>query len=74
MKPDDLLNARIHNLLADDLDATAEAMHASRLLVTSAAVYWFSTKLSASERAEVLGEYVKKLAMAGEKDQKGSKR
>ena len=66
-RPDDLLNARVHQLLATDLDATCEACHVSRLLLNSAALWHFLNCMSAAERAEVLGEYVKVLASSGQK-------
>jgi hypothetical protein len=58
-----LVNARMHGWLAPDLDRMADALHATRMQVNSAALWHFLNKLSARERAEVLGEYVTALAM-----------
>jgi hypothetical protein len=63
--PTPFTNARVHEHLTAALDATAAAMRASRMLVNSAALYWFLEKLTPAERAEILGEYVKALAMEG---------
>jgi hypothetical protein len=38
-------------------------MHTTRLQLNSAALWWFLNRLTAKERAEVLGEYVKVLAL-----------
>jgi hypothetical protein len=59
-------NARVHEWLAAALDATTGQMHASRLQLNSAALWWFLTRLTPEEHAEVLGEYTKALAMAHE--------
>ena len=34
-------NARVHQHLDTALDAASEAMHASRLMLNSAALFWF---------------------------------
>jgi hypothetical protein len=57
-------NARVHEWLAPALDATSTAMHTTRLQLNSAALWWFLHRLTAQERAEALGEYVKALALA----------
>jgi len=59
-------NARVHEWLTAALDATTAEMHTSRLQLNSAALWWFLNRLSAEERAEVLGEYVKVLALHGQ--------
>jgi hypothetical protein len=41
-------------------------MHTSRLQLNSAALFWFLNKLSPEERASILGEYTKVLAMQGQ--------
>ncbi len=64
-------NSRVHLHLTAALDAAAEQMHATRLLLNSAALYWFLEKLTTRERAEILGEYVKVLAMVGQPEQGG---
>jgi hypothetical protein len=62
-----LINARVHEHLSADLDRMCESMNLSRLLTNSAALWWFLNKLSAPERAEIVGEYVKVLAMLGQR-------
>jgi hypothetical protein len=64
-------NARVHLHLDAALDAASEAMHASRLMMNSAALWWFLKKLTPTERAEILGEYVKVLAMLGQPETGG---
>jgi len=59
-------NARVHEHLTADLDRVCAGMNLSRLLTNSAALWWFISKLSAQERAEIVGEYVKVLAMLGQ--------
>ena len=59
-------NARVHVHLDAALDAASETMHASRLTLNSAALWWFLHKLTPAERAEILGEYTKVLAMLGQ--------
>ncbi len=59
------VNARVHVHLVPALDAASEQMNVSRLLLNSAALYWFLKRLKPQERAELLGEYVKVLAMLG---------
>jgi hypothetical protein len=60
-----LSNARIQGWLADDLDRVAEQTGSSKVLVNSAAVWWFCCQLPAEERARVLGEFVTAQAMRG---------
>jgi len=62
------LNARIHAWLADDFMKVVENMHSSNLETNSAAVWWFVNKLTAEERAQILGEYVRELAMQGQQE------
>jgi hypothetical protein len=50
--------------LTPALDAATTAMHTTRLQLNSAALWWFLNRLTPQERAEILGEYVKALAMA----------
>jgi hypothetical protein len=64
-------NARVHEWLTAALDATCEQTHATRLTLNSAALYWFLHKLTPAERAEILGEYVKALAMQGQAEADG---
>jgi hypothetical protein len=64
-------NARVHLHLDTALDVVSEQMHTSRLTLNSAALWWFLNKLTPAERAEVLGEYVKVLAMVGQPETGG---
>jgi hypothetical protein len=41
-------------------------MHATRLQLSSAALWWFLNRLTPAERAEVLREYTKVLARLGQ--------
>lgn len=41
-------------------------MHTTRLQLNSAALWWFLNRLTAKQRAEILGEYVKALALVSE--------
>ena len=66
MKGEKFTNARVHEWLSPGLDAIASAMHTTRLHLNSAALWWFLNRLTAKERAEILGEYVKALALAHE--------
>jgi hypothetical protein len=59
-------NARVHLHLTSLLNAVAGDLHTSRLQLNSAALWWFPEKLTPEERAEVLGEYTKVLAMQGQ--------
>jgi hypothetical protein len=59
-------NARVHEWLTPALDTVTDTMHTTRLHLNSAALWWFLNRLTPQERAEILGEYVKALAMAGE--------
>ncbi|HEY8503603.1 MAG TPA: hypothetical protein VIL46_03420 [Gemmataceae bacterium] len=49
----------MHEWLTRDLDAVVRAMRTTRVQLNSAALWWFCSQLSAKERAEILGEYVK---------------
>jgi hypothetical protein len=40
-------------------------MHTTRLQLNSAALWWFLNRLTSKQRAEILGEYVKALALVG---------
>lgn len=64
MNGEKFTNARVHEWLTPALDAVTTAMHTTRLQLNSAALWWFLNRLTAKERAEILGEYVKSLAMA----------
>jgi hypothetical protein len=59
-------NARVYEHLTPALDDAVTQMHTTRLQLNSAALWWFLNRLSAEERAELLGEYVKLLAMHGQ--------
>jgi hypothetical protein len=59
-------NARVHEWLTPALDTVTGVMHTTRLQLNSASLWWFLTKLSVRERAEILGEYVKALALLHE--------
>jgi hypothetical protein len=61
-------NARVHLYLTPLLDAVAGDMHTSRLQLNSAALWWFLEKLTPEERASILGEYTKVLAMQGQQE------
>jgi hypothetical protein len=61
-------NARVHEWLTAALDAVVAQTHATRLQLNSAALWWFLHKLTPQERAEVLGEYVKALAMQAQSE------
>lgn len=56
-------NARIYAWLADELESVARATHATKVQVNSAAVWWFCTRLTAEQRARILGEFVRSQAM-----------
>jgi hypothetical protein len=56
-------NARVHEWLTAALDVVTGTMHTTRLQLNSAALWWFLNRLTPKERAEILGEYVKALAM-----------
>jgi hypothetical protein len=58
-------NARVHEWLTPTLDHVTEAMHATRVQLNSAALWWFCKQLDPEQRAEILGEYVKIQAMGG---------
>jgi hypothetical protein len=58
-------NARVHEWLTPDVDGVVTAMRTTRVQLNSAALWWFCKSLTAEERAEILGEYVKVQAMAG---------
>jgi hypothetical protein len=59
-------NARVHGHLEDGLDATAISVRATRMMLISAALWWFLMKMTPAERAEALGEYVKERALRGQ--------
>lgn len=56
-------NARVHDWLTPDLDAVVRSMRTTRVQLNSAALWWFCSRLSPQERAEILGEYVKNHAL-----------
>jgi hypothetical protein len=64
MSGEKFTNARVHEWLTPALDAATTAMHTTRLHLNSAAMWWFLNRLTPKQRAEILGEYVKALAMA----------
>jgi hypothetical protein len=64
MSGEKFTNARVHEWLTPALDEVSAAMHTTRLQLNSAALWWFLNRLTAKERAEILGEYVKALALA----------
>jgi hypothetical protein len=59
-------SAWVYEHLTPALDAATAKMHASRLQLNSAALWWFLSRLTAEERSEVLGEYVRQLALRGQ--------
>ncbi len=59
-------NARVHEWLSPILDEVTDTMHTTRLLLNSAAVWWFCRKMTPEQRAEILGEYVKIQALGGD--------
>jgi hypothetical protein len=61
--PEKYTNARVHEWLTAALDAACEQTHTTRFALNSAALWWFLNKLTPQERAEILGEYTKVLAM-----------
>jgi hypothetical protein len=56
-------NARVHEWLTPEVDAVTTAMRTTRVQLNSAALWWFCRQLSAEQRADILGEYVKVQAM-----------
>ena len=58
-------NARVHEWLTPTLDHVTEVMHATRVQLNSAALWWFCQQLEPEQRAEILGEYVKIQALGG---------
>jgi hypothetical protein len=66
MAGDALTNACVHEWLTPLLEETRRTLHAPRLQFNSAALWWFLERLSAQERAEILGKYLKARA-AGRK-------
>jgi hypothetical protein len=64
-----LTNARVHEWLTAALDDAVSKMHATRLQLNSAALWWFLNRLTPEERAEILGEYTKALAMLHEQQE-----
>jgi hypothetical protein len=65
MSAEKFTNARVHEWLTPSIDAVADAMRTTRLQLNSAALWWFCRNLSAEERADILGEYVKVQALTG---------
>ena len=65
MSAEKFTNARVHEWLTPSIDAVADAMRTTRLQLNSAALWWFCRNLSAEERANILGEYVKVQALTG---------
>src|SRR5207248_1423479 len=65
MSAEKFTNARVHEWLTPAIDNVADAMHTTRLQLNSAALWWFCRNLTAEERANILGEYVKVQAPAG---------
>lgn len=65
---DRVTNARVYEHMTPALDAVAEQMHATRVAINSAALYWFLTKLTPEQRAKVLGGYTKTLAMLDQEE------
>lgn len=61
-----LSNARVLDWLSRPLDECSEALDCAKVQVNSAAVWWFCTRLSADERATILGEFVKQNALRGQ--------
>lgn len=57
-------NARVHEWLTSDLDVIVKSMRTTRVQLNSAALWWFCTKLTAQERAEILGDYVTHQALS----------
>jgi len=64
-------NARVHEWLTPTLDAVTDTMHTTRVQLNSAALWWFCQQLQPSERAEILGEYVKVQALGGKSRSRG---
>jgi hypothetical protein len=65
MSAEKFTNARVHEWLTPSIDTVADAMRTTRLQLNSAALWWFCSNLSAEERADILGEYVKVQALTG---------
>lgn len=65
MSAERFINARVHEWLAPTLDSATDTMHTTRILLNSAAVWWFCHRLPVEQRAEILGEYVKIQALGG---------
>jgi hypothetical protein len=63
------VNAYAHAHLREGLGAAAAELHTTRLLVNSAALWWFLTRLTPAQRAEALGEYTKALSLRGQQGQ-----
>jgi len=51
-------NARVLGWLSHHLDDCSDSLASTKVLVNSAAVWWFCTKLTPDERAQSLGEFV----------------
>lgn len=65
MKNQTFTNARVHGWMTPHLDASVTSMSTTRIQLNSAALWWFLSRLSPEERAEILGEYVKYHALNG---------
>jgi hypothetical protein len=68
-------NVRVHRWLTEALDTAARQIHSTRLQLNPAALWWFLNRLTPEDRAGVLGEYMKALAMlhqSGQAEGKGS--
>ena len=64
MNAQQFTNARVHEWMTPELDRAVKGMRTTRVQLNSAALWWFCTKLETQQRAEILGEYVKALALA----------
>ena len=61
--PTALANGRAHAWIASLVNIASAEMSSSNLALTSAALWNFLTKMTAQERAAILGEYTTVLAM-----------
>ena len=66
MSGEKFTNARVHEWLTPEIESVVGTMHTTRIQLNSAALWWFCTHLTPRERAEILGEYVKVQALAGD--------
>ncbi|VTS07018.1 hypothetical protein [Tuwongella immobilis] len=71
MNSQQFTNARVHDLLVEDLNRVVQSMHTTRIMLNSAALWWFCTKVDPQQRADILGEYVKVLSMNASGDALG---